>query len=196
MVPLIRFTALGSLILLLSCLGCQTAPSQPLGNILAPPSTIPPPGTNSYTFNDAPPQVPNNPVPPTNPGGTSPFDPINPSKGETGTAVRPFESNLRAEAAPKTESSQWTASSNETQVESAGSVAKVAARTGDEIMIPVSAFRTGTGMYTDETHASRSTGTGSVTQTTYVSPFQGNKGEADQVKSQPAPAYAEKVEVE
>ncbi len=194
MVSPVRIVSLGSLVLLLGCLGCQTAPSQPLGNILAPPSTIPPPGTNSYTFNDAPPSVPNNPIPPTTqPGSTSPFDPVNPSKGENGTAVRPYDPNLRAEAAPKAESSQWTASS-EAPVEPAGSVAKIAARTGDEIAIPVSAFRTGTGMYSGETHASRSSGTGSVTQTTHVAPYPGNKEETDQVKSQPSPVYAEKVE--
>jgi len=148
--------------------GCQTASSPPLGNIFASSSTIPPPGTNAYTANSAPPGVlaaATNP-PDANPDGVSPFapndpyaNPHTPSTEDSETAVQPF--------------SQWTAAQVpvETADPSAGSV-KVAARTGDEITIPVSAFRTDTGLYSNDSRESQSAGTGTATETMFVGPFQ------------------------
>ena len=145
------------LIFLLGIAGCQTTPTQPLGNIFSPATTIPPPGTNSYTVNSAPsPETltaSNNPANSTDSEGVSPFAPNRPyadSQGETKAALQPFQ----ASQAP---------------AEPAGSV-KVAARTGDEIMIPVSAFRSDTGLYSSDSSPPQSSAT--ATETIHVTPFQ------------------------
>jgi len=144
------------LVFLFGFVGCQTTPP-PLGNIFSPETTIPPPGTNSYTVNSAPSQETMNvSTPPPSGGEVSPFAPHRPyadPQGEAEITVQPFQ----AEA---------------TQVLSGpveGSV-KVAARTGDEIPIPVSAFRTDTGLYPNDSRESQAAG--SATETTFVSPYQ------------------------
>ena len=180
-------------------IGCQSNPWKPgeaLFPLSSPSSTIPPPGTGSYTLNSAPqgsPSAANN-YPPgsTNSDGVSPFAPNRPygdnaneteENKENGTAVQPFQSNLKVEAeiAPK---ENWTAASDpKVSLADAGSVAAGSAqpitKTGDEIEIPVSAFRTGTGLYADGSLASKSAGTGTVTQTTYIAPFQANTEESE-----------------
>ena len=145
------------LVFLPGFIGCQTTPAQPLGNIFSQATTIPPPGTNSYTVNSAPSQetltASNSPANSTDSEGVSPFAPNRPyadSQDVTEAAVQPFGAQ-----AP---------------VESAGSV-KVAARTGDEIMIPVNAFRSDTGLYSSDSSPPQSSAT--ATDTFYVAPFQG-----------------------
>ena len=145
------------LVFLFGFVGCQTTPP-PLGNIFSPETTIPPPGTNSYTAGSAPTQETQvaSTTPPSG-GEVSPYSPSKPyaeSQGETEATVQPFQ----AEAA---------------QVSTdpiAGSV-KVAARTGDEIPIPVSAFRTDTGLYSGDQGTSQSPA-GTATESINVGPFQ------------------------
>jgi len=147
------------LIFLLGSVGCQTMPPQPPGNIFSTSSTIPPPGTNSYALNSAPQASLIASTTPPHSGEVRPFTPDIPYSGsqeETEPAVQPFHSNQQA-AAPTV------------APEAAGSV-KVAARSGDEIMIPISAFRTGTGLYSSDSPPSQSPGTAS--ETTYVAPYQ------------------------
>ena len=147
------------LVFLLGFVGCQTAPTRPLGNIFSPETTIPPPGTNSYTTGSAPPQETQ--VASTNPpsgGEVSPYSPNRPyadpvPSEETDTTVLPFTSQPPAESV------------------SAGSV-KVAARPGDEVMIPVNAFRTDTGLYSGDQGSSQSQAAGTATELIHVGPFQ------------------------
>ena len=151
------------LVFLLSFAGCQTPPSRPLGNIFSPSSTIPPPETNSYTLNSAPPPGTLNASTTTSSDGVNPFAPNQPyaddvsAQTQTDTTLQPFQTA----AAPTT-------------TETAGSV-KVATRTGDEVTIPISAFRTDTGLYSNDSSESKSSGTGSATETTYIGPFQGGQ---------------------
>ena len=70
---------------------------------------------------------------------------------ETDTTVQPFSSQPPAESV------------------SAGSV-KVAARPGDEVMIPINAFRTDTGLYSNDSRESQAAGT--ATESIHVGPFQ------------------------
>ena len=172
--------------------GCQSSPWKP-GEALFPPpsssSTILPPGTGSYTLNSAPQGAPSSagsyPPSSTGSGNVSPFAPNRPygenaneveKSQENGTAVQPFQSNLRAEA-DSTPQENWTAASHsKAEIINAGSVAagsaQSAPRTGDEIEIPISAFRTDTGLYSNSTLASKSAESGTVTQTSYITPFQ------------------------
>ena len=147
------------LILLFGFVGCQTTPTRPLGNIFSPSTTIPPPGTNSYVRNSAPP--PGTQTASTSPpsgGEVSPYspnkpyaDPYAPSQETTNTTVQPFASQPPAEPV------------------ATGSV-KVAAMAGDEVMIPVSAFRTDTGLYSNDSRESQAAGT--ATESIHVGPFQ------------------------
>jgi len=156
------------LIFLVGFAGCQTTPTQPLGNIFSTATTIPPPGTNSYTINSAPQpgaSVASTTTNPSNSDGVSPFAPNRPyadsftsSQEKTETVIQPFNVSPQAETKP-------------TAAETAGSV-KVAARTGDEITIPVSAFRTDTGLYSGDSSTSQSPAAGTATETIRVVPFQ------------------------
>ena len=144
------------LIFLLGIAGCQTTPTQPLGNIFSPATTIPPPGTNSYTLNSAPLQETLN-ASNNSSGKVSPFAPSQPYStlhGETEPTLQPFQAG---------------ASQASTEPVAAGSV-KVAARAGDEIMIPVNAFRSDTGLYSSDSGTPQSSGT--ATETIHVVPFQ------------------------
>ena len=184
--------------------GCQSSPWKP-GETLFPPSspssTIPPPGTGSYTLNNAPQGAPSStgsyPPSSTGSGDVSPFAPNRPygdnanegeKSKESGTALQPFQPNLKAEAdsVPKED---WTvASHSKAEIANAGSVAagsaQPVAKTGDEIEIPVSAFRTGTGLHTDGTLASKAAGAGTVTQTSYIAPFQPDAEESEEEESE------------
>jgi len=159
------FTVL--LILLFSFAGCQTTPSAPLGNIFSPSTTIPPPETNSYTLNSAPPGSSTASTTPPNPDGTtvSPFAPNKPyadpyasANEETEKKLEPFQATTKEPATSDT----------------AGSV-KAFARTGDEVTIPISAFRTGSGLYSNDSRESKSSETGSATETVNIVPFPGNQ---------------------
>jgi len=146
------------LIFLSGFVGCQTTPSAPLGNIFSPSTTIPPPETNSYTVNSAsPPGTLNAAADPANPEGVSPFAPNKPYANlhePSQEDVQPFQ-----------------AATKSTVTETAGSVAKAPTRTGDEVMIPVSAYRTDTGLYSNDSRGSQSSGI--ATESVRLAPFQG-----------------------
>ena len=137
--------------------GCQTTPTQPLGNIFSPSTTIPPPGTNSYTVNSAPSQETLNAS--TNSGEVSPF-----------ASNRPYADLAPVQEEPKTETAVQPFHASQPE-ETAGSV-KAVARSGDEIAIPVSAFRSDTGLYSSDSGTSQSSAAGTTTVTTQVEPFQ------------------------
>ena len=145
------------LVFLFGFVGCQTTPTQPLGNIFSPTTTIPPPGTNSYVLNSAPsPETQTASTSPPSGGEVSPYSPNKPyadsvPSQETDTTVLPFAAQVPAEPV------------------ATGSV-KVAARPGDEVMIPVSAFRTDTGLYSGDQGSSQSQA-GTATESTFVAPY-------------------------
>ena len=184
--------------------GCQSSPWKPgetLFPTTSPSSTISPPGTGSYTPGSAPkdsstPGSANNyPPSSTGAGDVFPFAPNRPygdnaneteKSQENGTAVQPFQSNLRVEAETAPQENWTAASQSKAEIINAGSVAAGAsqptARTGDEIEIPVSAFRTDTGLYANGSIASKSAGT--VTQTSYIAPFQPDADEDESEKAE------------
>ena len=152
------------LLFLFGFIGCQTPPSQSLGNIFSPSSTIPPPETNSYTLNSAPPPgTLSASATPANPEAVSPFTPN-----------RPYAEDVSSQTQADTTLQPFQGATVTTTTETAGSV-RVAARAGDEVTIPISAFRTDTGLYSNDSNESKSSGTGSATETTYIGPFQSSQ---------------------